>query len=178
MTKIIFGGISFGGNASVFCQRMAKTAVRWNRYSFDIRQHENAWLGQLRYQLPLHTSSNEEMNMNSLWETESSCDNGLGTIASIDFDRQTIELTSGITPVFYATTKNALLFASDPTIVCSGSEVAPTLCHESVISLLLSDHLGPNQTLFKEVTQLPPIHAAIGQRGDWSSPESNTRSSS
>ena len=105
-----------------------------------------------------------------LWGVENAIQRAIGMFAFALWDRLTRTLylvrdRLGIKPLYYATSEQRVLFASQLKAFRAAPDWKPAIDEDAVVGFLRHGYIGQPRTIYREAAKLPPGHILIVQPG-------------
>ncbi len=120
----------------------------------------------------MRSESDTEVLLEScaLWGVEAAIERTIGMFAFALWDRtaRTLYLARdrlGIKPLYYATTPERVLFASQLKAFRAVPDWRPTIDQDSVVGFLRHSYIAQPRTIYREAAKLPPGHILILRAG-------------
>jgi asparagine synthase (glutamine-hydrolysing) len=112
----------------------------------------------------------------ALWGVEATIERAIGMFAFALWDRKTRTLTLardrlGIKPLYYATTPERVLFASQLKAFRADPRWRPTIDDDAVVGYLRYAYVPQPATIYREARKLPPGHILTLREGAAAEPE-------
>src|SRR5262249_43856945 len=133
----------------------------------DIRREVEAAGGALR------SESDTEVLLEAcaLWGVQAACERAIGMFAFVLWDRRTRTLflardRLGIKPLYYASTPERVLFASQLKAFRAAPGWSPSVDPDAVVGYLRLGYVAQPRTIYREAAKLPPGHILTVRAGE------------